>query len=288
MPIVAPPDSSIAEAIQKLMEDGIDAGTYVVLEADPSRNYYIQFAVQGGRLFCECVSNQYLDPENQLSAEQLSLLANLGWREPETATQNWFRTYRPSAPADYAAIVKDVRNAFATVYRIAPDAEIEMTCSWDGQVFAPETSIRFRSEGHRSTYDKVATFAHGLFEGSVTLDVRRPILFIQHGSTVTSVAVNPIEIHSSIIDLYSLLVREITVTPELMRWLLAANYRARLGSLSLDGDGNVVLKQSVVGDTITEEEFAIVLGAFVDQADELDDGIVDKFGGYTARDWALR
>lgn len=288
MPIADARDDEIAEALQKLMDDGIEAGAYVVLEGDPSRNYYIQFAMQGERLFCEAVSNQYLEPDDHLSDAQLRTLENLGWREPETEGQNWFRTFRPSEAADYAEMVSEVRRAFALVYGLGPDAAISMERSWDGQVLTPETSIHFASESHRTTYERVASFAQELFGDSLSLDSRRPVLFVQHGSTVTAITVNPIEIHSSVIDVYCLLVREIRLTPELMVWLLSTNYRARLGSLSLDGDGDVVLKHSVVGDTITMDELQIVLRVFVGFADELDDQIVDTFGGYTARDWAHR
>ena len=60
-------DAEIVEALEKLVSDGIDAGTFVILEGDPERNYYIQFALQGDRVFCEAVSNQYLEPRDQLS-----------------------------------------------------------------------------------------------------------------------------------------------------------------------------------------------------------------------------
>ena len=90
------------------------------------------------------------------------------------------------------------------------------------------------------------------------------------------------------VDLYSPIVREIETTPELMRWLLHTNYRMRMGALGLDGDGDVVLKHSLVGDTVTREELQIVLTTLVQLADELDDEITRRFGGFTARDWAHR
>jgi hypothetical protein len=61
-----------------------------------------------------------------------------------------------------------------------------------------------------------------------------------------------------------------------------------MGALSLDGDGDVVLKHSLLGDTVTREELQIVLATLVELADELDDEITGRFGGYTARDWAYR
>src|SRR3954453_11882534 len=116
MAVQDPSDQEIAQALHKLVADRVQAGTYVILEGDPERNYYIQFALQGDRLFCEAVSNQYLEPEDQLSDAQLRTLENLGWREPEYEGQNWFRTFRPTTPDDYAQIVSRVRRAFTDVY----------------------------------------------------------------------------------------------------------------------------------------------------------------------------
>jgi hypothetical protein len=105
---------------------------------------------------------------------------------------------------------------------------------------------------------------------------------------VTTVAVNPIVVHSTVLDFHSLVVRDIETTPELMRWLLRRNHRLRMGALSLDRDGDIVLKHSLLGDTLTREELQIVLATLVELADELDDEITSRFGGYTARDWAYR
>lgn len=288
MPVDGATDQEIAEALQKLVSDAVTAGTFVVLEGDTDRNYYIQFAMQGDRLFCEAVSNQYLEPENQLSQEQLRTLENLGWREPEYEAQNWFRTFRPVQPDDYIEIVRLARKAFTDVYGLESDAPLSMVRSWDGQVLAPESEIRFASEGHRSSYERVVSYAAELYGDALQLDRRRPLVFIQHGSAITSVAVNPVDIHSTIVDFYSLVVREVETAPELMHWLLRANYGLPLAALSLDGDGDIVLKHSVVGDTITREELQIVLRILVDLADGLDDEITQRFGGYTARDWAHR
>ena len=112
------------------------------------------------------------------------------------------------------------------------------------------------------------------------------MLFVQHGSTVVTVAISPVEVHSSVVDLYALVVREPPITPELMRWMLEANNQYRIGALSLDEDGDVVLKHCLLGDLLAAQELRPVLTSFVTLADELDDEISATFGGYTARDWA--
>jgi hypothetical protein len=138
MPVRNPSDDEIVEALQKLISDQVEASTHVILVGDSERNYYIQFALQGDRLFCEAVSNLYLEPANELTDAQLRTLENLGWREPEHEGQNWFRTFRPASADDFGEIVSLVRSAFVEVYRLPSDAELLMTRSWDDQVLTPE------------------------------------------------------------------------------------------------------------------------------------------------------
>ena len=69
-------DGEIVEALEKLVSDDVTPGTFVILEADPARGHDIQFAIQGDRLFCEAVSNQYLEQQHQLGEDQLRALEN--------------------------------------------------------------------------------------------------------------------------------------------------------------------------------------------------------------------
>src|SRR5262245_24958498 len=110
--LAAASDTDIIDALERLVSDGISPGAFVILEGDKTHNYYIQFASDGDEIFCEAVSNQYLKPSDQLTAEQLRRLENLGWRAPEHERQNWFRTFRSSRDADYADIMSLARQVF--------------------------------------------------------------------------------------------------------------------------------------------------------------------------------
>jgi hypothetical protein len=148
MPVEDATDAEIIEALEKLARDAIDAGTFVILEADTARNYYVQFAVQDGGMYCEAVSNQYLAPEHQLDAEQTTALEGLGWREGEYDGQNWVRSFMPSREA-FAETVGLVRQALTEVYGLPEGVPLRMTRSWDGQVLAAESAIEF---AHGYTY----------------------------------------------------------------------------------------------------------------------------------------
>jgi hypothetical protein len=279
-------DSAIAAALSKLVDDGIEAGAFVLLEPEPGdgSNYYLQFAFDGGRLYCEAVSNEYLEPPYTLGDEQMRVLENLGWRPPEHEGQNWFRTFRPATPEDYDEVVALVHRAVQEVYGLADETPISMQVSWEGQELPFDSEIRFASEGHRSTYERVARYAGELFEEAVWFDPRRPLIFVRHGSAIVSVAVNPLELHSSLVTCYSWVVTEPALGDELREYLLSANYRLTLGGFAVDGDGDIVLKHVLLGDDLTEYEFKTALITIADLADEFDDEIVGRFGGYRATD----
>ena len=273
MPVEDATDAEIIEALEKLARDAIDAGTFVILEADTARNYYVQFAVQDGGMYCEAVSNQYLAPEHQLDDEQTTALEGLGWREGEYEGQNWVRTLHARAGRRSPRRVGLVRQALTEVYGLPEGVPLRMTRSWDGQVLAAESAIEFASEGHRTTYERISSYVAEIYPDTTEFAATEPMLFVQHGSTVVTVAISPVEVHSSVVDLYALVVREPPITPELMRWMLEANNRYRIGALSLDEDGDVVLKHCLLGDLLAAQELRPVLTSFVTLADELDDEI---------------
>ena len=278
-------DDAIAAALSKLVDDGIEAGAFVILEPEASdgSNYYIQFAFDSDRLFCEAVSNEYLEPPYELDDEQMRTLdENLRWRPPEHEGQNWFRTFRPTSPEDYDEIVALVHRAWREVYRLPEETPITMIVSWEGQTIPFDSEIRFASEGHRSTYERIARYAAELFGDMASFEPRRPVLFVQHGSAIVSVAVNPLKIHSSVVTCYSWVVTEPRLTQDLRHYLLTTNYRLALGGFALDGDGDVVLKHVLLGDRLTEYEFKTALITIADLADEYDDEIVERFGGLRA------
>jgi hypothetical protein len=51
--------------------------------------------------------------------------------------------------------------------------------------------------------------------------------FVRRRSPTTTIMVRPVEIHSSLVDVASVLARGVVATPALMRWLLAQNRELR-------------------------------------------------------------
>lgn len=258
-------DVEIVRALRKLLRDRIDAGTYVILNGDGDRNYYIQFALQKGVLFCEAVHNRYLAPEDRLTLGHARRLVGLGWRKPGKGHRNWFRTFEPKGARDFKSLVGLTRQAFREAYGLPEGAALTLECSWDGQVFSDLPRFRFASEGHRSAWETVAR-AVGELSSPVVADTNEPILFLRRRSLTTMITVGPVGVHSSLVRMTAPLASGVAhPPPDLMQWLLARNAELRFGALSL-ADGEVALGHSLVGDSVTVRELMVVLPEFVDVA----------------------
>jgi type III secretion system-like peptide-binding chaperone len=254
MPVAGATNAEIRAALRRLVADGIEAGTFVILEGDATRNYYVQFAIDSGLLFCEAATNQYLEPEDQLDEGQMRALESLGWGPPEHEAQNWFRTFQPVTDADYEEIIRLARRAFADVYRLPPDGPLDLTCSWEDADVAADSGIRFASEGHRETYGRILRFAREIFEDHVLADPDTPGMLVARGSIALRIVVNPIAIHSTIVEITGPPLRGVAHSPGLLEFLLKANARVPFGAFVMAGDGRLALRGTLIGDTVDLEE----------------------------------
>ena len=130
---VGPDDRAIARALQKLVAYG-ERGDYdaksVVLTVDESRNYYVQFAVDEGGLFCEVVHNKYLAPEHAFTGDDIAKLLALGFDAPEHDDQNLFRVFQPTRDDDYLAILSLVRAVVTDFFGLPPEHPLQLGTSW--------------------------------------------------------------------------------------------------------------------------------------------------------------
>lgn len=262
-------DRQILDALRKLVADGIEPGTFVILTGDAGRNYFIQFAVQDGLLYCEAVHNKYLQPSAQLSGPQVETLRRLGWREPETDAQNWFRVFRPRRTADYAKILTLVRRAFSEVYGLAVEAPLTLRTSWQGLAIAQDSPLEFQSEVHRSCYDKVARCGRELCPETMFLDEGLPLVVLRLGSLQILLHVNAIAMHTAAVDAYCWLSEEAPTDPDVWAWMLQKNESIRFGAVALTPGGDVVLRYSFIADSLPLDELKRLLATFCSTALEL-------------------
>jgi len=103
---------------------------FVIVRGDDTRNYYIQFAVDEGGLFCEAVHNMYLEDEDKLTSDQVGELLELGWDPPDNRDQNLYRTFHPAGEEDLREIAELTRRTLEDVYRVPPGRPLGLSTSW--------------------------------------------------------------------------------------------------------------------------------------------------------------
>jgi hypothetical protein len=121
----------LSTALERLVSDGIEEATFVIVEAEPERNVYIQFALQDGQVWCEAVHSKYLALEDALTPEQIARLTELGWDRPEHSEQNWFRTFDPATDS-FTAIARQALELLPSVYELRAGLPVEIRTSWQG------------------------------------------------------------------------------------------------------------------------------------------------------------
>lgn len=146
--------------------------------------------------------------------------------------------------------------------------------------------MEFKTEAQKKVYEKMRDSLVTLF-GEVNLTTMDEALVLQEGSTFVYVRATAIGETQASVEVFSYVVVDMDVTEGLMRYLLEYNLKLVLGGfgLSIDehGKGAVVLTHTILGDTMDKEELYTSVSAIARVADDLDDKIVEMFGGKTAQ-----
>lgn len=103
---------------------------YVIFEADAERNVYVQFAVDEGGLFCEAVHSRYLRRPEELDADRLALLAELGFETPDDEERNFWQAFLPRNRDDLLDVIKLALRTLVEVYGVHPGVRVRIKTSW--------------------------------------------------------------------------------------------------------------------------------------------------------------
>jgi len=109
---------TLAENFRRLTEEG-GGHNYVVLVADETKNYFVQFGTSCGSavIYGEAVSDRYLHPPFSLTRAQRASLLSLGWRPPTRRKHpNFWRHWPVITQADRSAIAEMALATLQTVY----------------------------------------------------------------------------------------------------------------------------------------------------------------------------
>jgi hypothetical protein len=279
---------NLAKALEALQED-----QYLILAVKQS-NQYIQFAGQGLHgLRLETTSNHFLEASDQLSGDQLALLAATGWntptRNPEAAPEddpegspNYF--INAPLPVAYKSIADLVVKTFDKVLRVTHPGwlEYEAFDADQNSLVFPNLGVKRRVPPADQDPDQMRqrllatvqeyTGLSGLAvdqDGDIALQVGTAIVFIRY------------QAHPPLVRLHSPLVSNIETSPALLARLNDLNKHGGYMHFFFDQD-RVIAVADVPASPFIAEHVAWVLKTFCDIVDDVDDLLVYEFGGETS------
>ncbi|MCC3313638.1 TY-Chap domain-containing protein [Nocardia africana] len=129
----------LAERLARVLAD-MPADAYLILEA--AGNRYTQIVTAPGEMYCEAVSNHYLDPPYRMSAEQEAGMRARGWSEPPNiGAANWAKALNlPLSCDDYTNVADAVIHALSTTLSVPAPTDLQVQAWREGlsQVFPVE------------------------------------------------------------------------------------------------------------------------------------------------------
>ncbi len=107
---------------------------------------------------------------------------------------------------------------------------------------------------------------------------------IMVGTTVVQLLVRAWHKDDAIVDCFSFLVYEATITEDLMRYLLNENANIHFGAFSLTFDDTIKFSHSIAGVNMDQNEFEATIKTVAQIADHYDVEIIKMAGGKTAQE----
>jgi|SRR5436853_657252 len=145
--------------------------------------------------------------------------------------------------------------------------------------------MAFNDERQRLAYERVRDFAYSLF-GETNVQTVEDLLALQEGSTVVYLRVFPITSEKPGVEVFSYVVTDVPASEELMRFLLTYNLKLTMGAFGLmieeSNRATVLLTHTIPAEALSKEGLYLSVSAVARVADNVDDLLVEKFGGRTA------
>jgi hypothetical protein len=101
------------------------ADEFVIFIGDPRKNYFTQCTMQEDAIWCEAVSNGFLEPKYALGSAQTSDLVGLGWSPPAAGAENWW-----CIKTDAEAVATLMVGTLSDVYGVSAEQPLKIEKSW--------------------------------------------------------------------------------------------------------------------------------------------------------------
>lgn len=147
--------------------------------------------------------------------------------------------------------------------------------------------MNFTNGAEKACYDNVGAWLDEIFGEFVLKHEDKPMFAVEKGSATVEISIWPWNWEDGtsepVVTVYSFVVLEAEITPDLMAYLLNENSKLPFGAFQVNDDGSIVFKHAIWGNTCDKAELKTSVMAVLYNADQYDDEIVGRWGGRTAR-----
>jgi len=142
--------------------------------------------------------------------------------------------------------------------------------------------MKFAHETHRTVFEHAREYLGELFEDAY-FDKKTGHTYVQYGSTVLEISVDPYGPEDAVVMVMSYCVQGVELEQDLLLGLLELNHTLPFGAFSLVGN-DIFFSLGVLGKTLERRNLLAAIAAVATVSDDYDDLIVNKYGGQTAID----
>jgi Putative bacterial sensory transduction regulator len=143
----------------------------------------------------------------------------------------------------------------------------------------------FQNAIQEKQYTKIFGWMRPLFGDIPWEKLDEPGVGLFMGSAWVEVRILPWK-DDTVVNVRSTVVSDVTLTMDLLNYLLRENHEMRFGAFSVANAGDIFFEHTIVGSTIDKKELEASVNAVLEITDKYDDEIVARWGGKRALDKA--
>ena len=145
--------------------------------------------------------------------------------------------------------------------------------------------VIFKSEAQETCYKRIVPWILDIYPPAIATPASdHPAVYLAFGSTLASVDVHPFGANEAAINVTATVVRGTSKMIELLDYLLEENNRLFFASFSIDTDGTILLRDTLLGSNCDKNELEMSIRTVVEYANYYDDIIVQRWSGERALD----
>jgi Putative bacterial sensory transduction regulator len=143
----------------------------------------------------------------------------------------------------------------------------------------------FQNAIQEKHYTKILGWMRPLFGDIPWEKLDEPGVGLFMGSAWVEVRILPWK-DDTVVNVRSTVVSDVTLTMDLLNYLLRENHEMRFGAFSVSNVGDIFFEHTIVGSTIDKKELEASVITVLEVSDTYDDEIVARWGGKRALDKA--